>query len=304
MIRWKKILVGLGLYTLVVSLAPPAEAQMVYTAIRDGVWTIHWHDGSLAPPRAIQESLGFDANAPALSPDATRVAFEVAGQGLLICPLTTEVRCQTLDIGLGWAARPVWEPRSGELIFVRYTADARGEDSDLFITRNGLEDVGLLVSQTGNQDDPDLSADGRWLAYTSAQTVSLRRAGVRVVRQLWILDLATGEVEPLVPGAYQDQHPDWSPDGESLAFASDRDGDSEIWTVRRDGSGLRRLTSGDGIKSWPAWSPDGRRVVYTRAKGSELDLWVVDVESGRQQRHAGPSNADGERQARRDADWK
>ena len=38
-------------------------------------------------------------------------------------------------------------------------------------------------------------------------------------------------------------HPDWSPDGDRIAFASDRDGDSEIYTMKLDGSRVRQLTT-------------------------------------------------------------
>ncbi len=46
-------------------------------------------------------------------------------------------------------------------------------------------------------------------------------------------------------------HPSWSPDGLWVAFQSDRDGDHEIYVVRTDGSGLRRLTDNDTEDAMP-----------------------------------------------------
>jgi Tol biopolymer transport system component len=49
-----------------------------------------------------------------------------------------------------------------------------------------------------------------------------------------------------------------------IVFASDRDGDMEIYTIRSDGTGLTRLTHRKGADLWPSWSPDGRQIVFAR----------------------------------------
>lgn len=174
--------------------------------------------------------------------------------------------------------RPAWDGRSGELVFVRYLAEAAGEDSDIMITRSSLETVDPLVVQTGNQDDPDLSPDGDWLVYSSAQTISLHQAGVQLVRHLWLMDLRNGVARPLVPGPGQDMHPDFSPDGKSIAFASDRSDEFEIWVVDAAGEGLRKVTSGPGAKTWPAWSPDGKSILYVRTHAGRQQLWITGAD--------------------------
>jgi TolB protein len=76
----------------------------------------------------------------------------------------------------------------------------------------------------------------------------------------------------------------WSPDGRFILFASDRDHSdnwSDIYVMRPDGSGVRRLTRG-GAET-PAWSPDGRHIVFSapgglgvmRADGSGVTLLPV-----------------------------
>jgi Tol biopolymer transport system component len=56
---------------------------------------------------------------------------------------------------------------------------------------------------------------------------------------------------------------DWSPTGEWIAFASDRDENYEIWLVRPDGSDLRKLIGGGGRNNHPIFSPDGQWIVFT-----------------------------------------
>jgi hypothetical protein len=63
---------------------------------------------------------------------------------------------------------------------------------------------------------------------------------------------------------YDDYMPAWSPDGGHLVFVSERDGHQEIYTIKRDGTDLRRLTQtqkGEENRS-PAWSPDGQRIAF------------------------------------------
>ena len=59
-----------------------------------------------------------------------------------------------------------------------------------------------------------------------------------------------------------DYSPAWSPDGTTIAFASDRDSDpNEIYLMDADGSNPIRVTDNPGIDEYPTWSPDGIRIV-------------------------------------------
>ncbi|HXF98583.1 MAG TPA: hypothetical protein VNJ46_08230 [Gaiellaceae bacterium] len=66
--------------------------------------------------------------------------------------------------------------------------------------------------------------------------------------------------------------PAWSPDGRRIAFASRRAGTFDLYVMRADGTGTRRLTSGRARDQHPAWSPDGRLIAFER---DESDIWVV-----------------------------
>ena len=57
------------------------------------------------------------------------------------------------------------------------------------------------------------------------------------------------------PGGGVDGLPAWSPNGTQMAFASDRDGNFEIYVMDADGSGLTRLTKDPASDGQPGWSP-------------------------------------------------
>jgi DNA-binding winged helix-turn-helix (wHTH) protein len=75
--------------------------------------------------------------------------------------------------------------------------------------------------------------------------------------------------------------PAFSPDGRSVAFVSDRGGQSDVWVGLPGGGNLVRVTNDSNAKARPRWSPDGSKLLYARLNESGLwDSWVVPVLGG------------------------
>jgi dipeptidyl aminopeptidase/acylaminoacyl peptidase len=106
-------------------------------------------------------------------------------------------------------------------------------------------------------DDPQISPDGRWIAY-------VRRSGDimtdRFRRSIWLVDAATGRQMPLARDAAQ---PRWSPAGDRLAYIAAADGGRPQLYVRWMQSGEAVPITGLGFApNSVAWSPDGRQIAY------------------------------------------
>lgn len=77
-----------------------------------------------------------------------------------------------------------------------------------------------------------------------------------------------------------------SPDGERIAFDSDREGERAVYVADANGRNVRRI-SGQGWAAVPSWSPDGQSLAFVRAEPGPgraeerpWNLWITDLETG------------------------
>src|SRR5258705_5782816 len=107
---------------------------------------------------------------------------------------------------------------------------------------------------------PEISPDGRWVAYTVRETNWDDNA---YDTQIWLADVTTGATRQLTNAKKSSQSPAWSPDGSKLAFISDRSDKRQIYVINPQAGEADALTTlEDGVSSF-AWSPDGRSIAYT-----------------------------------------
>jgi TolB protein len=75
------------------------------------------------------------------------------------------------------------------------------------------------------------------------------------------------------------QPPQWSPDGERIAFVSTSPfGDHDIYVISPDGSGLTDLTPSPGNDTDPAWSPDGKRIAFVSTRDGDEEVYVANAD--------------------------
>jgi serine/threonine protein kinase/dipeptidyl aminopeptidase/acylaminoacyl peptidase len=113
----------------------------------------------------------------------------------------------------------------------------------------------------------------RWEFEHSIWSLELRRSLDRTV---------ASEDKQLIASSSWDNTPQFSPDGNSIAFSSGRSATPEIWVAGADGLNARRLTFFDGqFTGTPRWSPDGKRIVFDgRMPASKPSIYVVPASGG------------------------
>lgn len=80
---------------------------------------------------------------------------------------------------------------------------------------------------------------------------------------IWTMQADGSDPVQHTEGPWDEREPAWSPDGQRVAFASDRSGESyDIWVLEPASGELRRWTDAATEEAYPAWSPDGREIAY------------------------------------------
>ena len=104
-------------------------------------------------------------------------------------------------------------------------------------------------------------------------------------RFLFSVNPAGGNWTRLVANPMRQGQATWSPDGRRIAFRGGPDGDSEIWVVNSDGTGLAKLTdtpnvgTSDRFSSQPAWSPDGSQIAFrSDRRDNNGDIWMMNAD--------------------------
>jgi len=76
----------------------------------------------------------------------------------------------------------------------------------------------------------------------------------------------------------------WSPDGKTLAFVGERNGDFDIYTIPSAGGGETRLTTAPGLDDGPEYSPDGKYIYFNSVRTGLMQIWRMRPDGGEQER--------------------
>jgi len=190
---------------------------------------------------------------PAISPDGLRIAFASSRDGnaeiYLMNADGSEQRRLTDDERSDTA--PSWSPDGSRLAFI----SARdGSQRIHLLDAKDLESPGELHPRrlTG---DRDLLAEAEVAWSPHSDRIALLGVGERTT-SLWVADVQSGNLRRLTDDGALDQGPCWSPSGEHIAFASNRDGELDIYRVSADGGAPTRLTQTKGADWLPRWIPE------------------------------------------------
>jgi Tol biopolymer transport system component len=100
--------------------------------------------------------------------------------------------------------------------------------------------------------------------------------------EIWVMRKDGSDVEQLTDNTVNDNDPDWSPNGNKIAFSRD---DEDILVMRAaDGANEENLTDNGFFEDDPDFSPNGNRIVYETSRGSDSEIFTVPSGGGDEKR--------------------
>ena len=117
----------------------------------------------------------------------------------------------------------------------------------------------------------DVSPDGKTIIFD-------------LVGDLYTVPITGGEAKKITSGMGFSNQPHFSPDGQLIAFVSDRGGAENVWIAKPDGSDPKQLSQDEQVEfASPTWTPDGQYVIAARESQFPIqtfDLWMYHVKGG------------------------
>jgi len=219
-------------------------------------------------------------SSPALSSDGRLIAF-----ARYLAPRNGRILVQSLGAGIvpqgqlrevpnnGLGVHsPAWLEDSEQLLFSDYGQIFQWQQKKGTIPIYAASgSLGGLSLGPRRPDNTRLAVAANEPEDSNIWSIPLNGAGERSI----------GPPQEFLRSTASDHHPDFSPDGRQVAFASSRSGAAEVWVSDTDGGNLRQLTHlGAHVLSYPKWSPDGTHIAFHARMPAVSEVYVVDVNQG------------------------
>ncbi|OLD96104.1 MAG: hypothetical protein AUG79_03695 [Gemmatimonadetes bacterium 13_1_20CM_4_69_16] len=204
---------------------------------------------------------------------ATRILFVMDGRVYMIDQDGADR--QLVSSSDHQAMSPAWAPDGRRFAYMEFSAG----HGQLFVQPLGSGKRQPVVT-TGQALDftPAFSPDGKTLAFSRATEEGTD------LPQIYVMAADGTDQQLFAPFDYgvtgSSNAPDWSPDGQSVAFHRDVAGTLQVFVLDVRTRAVRQLTS-LGRNEDPTWAPDSRHLAFVSDRSGYRQLWIIDLETGR-----------------------
>ncbi len=256
------------------------DPQIIFSSRRWWNYDIFISDIYAGKMTQLTKNKWIDFN-PSISPDGERLLFVSDRSGNRDIYVTN---LEWMDGYTQWRASnlvnltnsdendwtPIFSPTENKIVFSTYFPD--NDNYDIFIMNvDGTGRVNLTQSPV-YEKFPQFSPDGSFLVYQGWQKGKMEifflglldRNNINITRNIQSNDILS-------------HGNSFSPDGESIVFTSERDGNRNIYLMKINGSEIEKLTTHESNDYEPTFSPDGESIVFTSERDGNREIYIIHL---------------------------
>ena len=149
----------------------------------------------------------------------------------------------------------------GQTVYFASNQSGAFEIYSIDINGNGLQ---RLTNKIGSLAAPELSSDGQRIIFANSGN------------GLWVM--SPNGSSPHAITSKDDIDPTWSPDGSMIAFASNRQGQRQLFVANANGKKVEKVTDLKQMGGRSSWSPDGTKLAFYRGPDGDHDIYVINID--------------------------
>ncbi len=260
--------------------------------IFSSIYLLSTHDGKItkrlvkAQQDAGYESLHEFSSNMSWSPDGKQLAFVSKNEGkdhIYLYHVDKGKLMKKLTFEFDSIQSPDWSPVGDKIAFAAIKNGRR----DLYVVQIETQELARLMDDRFDDHDPRWSFDGKQIVFSSDRpdpemtpdpAIFDSTAGAFTYhdQNIYLYNMESRKIEPLVILPGNETQPCWGPSGDHVAFISDYCGTSNLFVYGLKDSSVFRLSNVTGGVFDPDWSKDGERIVVSSFQKWGWDLFILE----------------------------
>jgi TolB protein len=211
---------------------------------------------------------------PSFSPDGKKIAYvsDRNGHSVIYVMNADGTGDERITDESAESIHPTWSPDGTKII---YCADddlhpPKKNDAIIFVADVSTKEITPLI-QGGVNTYPSYSPDGK--------KITFRKMIGDMNSEVFVANADGSDPKNISNHMAFDGWPAWSPDGQQIAFSSNRRANYQIFIMQADGSNVRLLANTEGRATEPRWTPDGKKIFFTNCRkvdfGADCQIMVA-----------------------------